>query len=99
MGVLMSEWQPIETAPKDGTEIDLWHEEFGRYSDCHWGLPEHCCGEYGRYCDSDWHAMKEGWIMSILNELLDADSFTHWMPLPAPPITNPHASESSQDGS
>lgn len=30
------EWQPIETAPKDGTLVDLWHPIFGRISDACW---------------------------------------------------------------
>jgi hypothetical protein len=79
-------WRPIETAPRDGTIIDLWSaDEFGgRIPDCYWGFPEHTCGEAGHHCDSDWHSLSEGWVHSTFNVRLD-DSITHWMPLPAPP--------------
>ena len=30
-------WQPIETAPKDGTVVDLWVRGRGRVTDCVWG--------------------------------------------------------------
>lgn len=29
------EWQPIESAPKDGTVVDLWVDG-GREADCRW---------------------------------------------------------------
>lgn len=42
-------WQPIETAPKDGTVIDIWTETGFRITDVWWdggtwtcGLPDHC---------------------------------------------------------
>lgn len=79
-------WQPIETAPRDGRLLDLWvpGEFFGRMADCFWGTPDHCCGEAGVYCDSDWHRLEPGWIVSALNAPVDAEP-THWMPLPDPP--------------
>lgn len=78
-------WQPIQTAPKDGTVIDLFvGGEFpGRYADCYWGKPEHCCGEMGQYCDSDWHSAKPGWVTDF-NDFLGEEP-THWMPVPAAP--------------
>jgi hypothetical protein len=71
----MSEWQPIETAPKDGTLVDLWisskvDEGVGqRVSDC--------------FCDGvRWHDgcafVEDEWYRP-----------THWMPLPTAPETKP----------
>lgn len=79
-------WETIDSAPKDGTVVDLWHEEFGRQPDCYWGKPQHSCGEYGKYCDSDWHGEPEGWVDSACNSISPfQDECTHWMPLPKPP--------------
>ena len=80
----LERWQPIETAPKDGTLIDLWQKhEYGECrltnarwqdSDYHGGGP---CWEYlgldtsGGYGEIDW-VKTEGVA-------------THWMPLPNPP--------------
>jgi hypothetical protein len=74
----MSEWQPIETAPKDRlTNVLLWFPYDGKYPEkCEgfcfigiWGYP----GEDDDIC----------WI-----DPYDCDKLgdpTHWMPLPNPP--------------
>jgi hypothetical protein len=72
----MSEWKPIETAPKNGTRILL-----GRFkSDCPMN---------GR-CAVDWWSLPEdgrGWIgFGKFNPTYWPP--THWMPLPPPPESN-----------
>lgn len=68
----MREWKPIESAPKDGTEIDLWivdplmPMEF-REPNCWWRA------DAGR-----WMQMS-GWVDT------GPCYATHWMPLPEPP--------------
>lgn len=70
-----SGWQPIETAPRDGTDIILGYErshaEEGRWmadaSRNHWG--------------------ETGWFATSDDALCDHPSKpTHWQPLPPPPI-------------
>lgn len=74
-------WRPIESAPRDGTEVDLWgfldapadRGEFakrGRLIDCHFHL-----GDWLRWGT---HNDDEGSYDKIFEP-------THWMPLPAPP--------------
>ncbi len=66
----MSEWQPIETAPKDGSVILLW----GRYwSDSQGWFPAPLQGQWNR---DRWEAV---WRYSF------GVRPTHWMPLPEPP--------------
>lgn len=81
-----SEWQPICTAPKDGTAVDLWvgGEFASRWPDCYWGLPDHCCGEQGEYCDDDWHDLEPGWV-DTMNQPLPEDRPTHWRLAPGAP--------------
>lgn len=76
-------WSPIESAPHDGTVIDLWTGA-SRYVDCFWGKPDHSCGEAGEYCDSDWHTSEPYWVDGTFSEFLPATP-THWMPRPNGP--------------
>ena len=74
----MSEWQPIETAPKDGTEILLLKEirwvngdsKDGRIGNGYWIAPY-------------WFEQKTEIWRSRIDTWIDAP--THWMPLPEPP--------------
>ena len=61
-------WQPIETAPRDGTLIDLWAGE--RIANCAWNVPSKCWAERvgAGFGGKHW---------AVVNNP------THWMPLPA----------------
>ena len=65
------EWRPIETAPMDGTIIDLWSQS-GRQADCKWDTSWTFWG-MGGFDTMDWVGIPE-W-----------EKPTHWMPLPDPP--------------
>jgi hypothetical protein len=68
-------WQPIATAPKDGTWVLLY--------DC-----IHECSVIGKYKYSAMPPGKYGRFIWFLQEdagSLAEKSVTHWMPLPAPP--------------
>lgn len=65
----MSEWQPIATAPKDGTAILAWHPD---WQDEPLSLRWH----------GHWHKWI---LNGVLLDLGDWGEPTHWMPLPPPP--------------
>lgn len=74
----MSEWQPIETAPKDGTAVLLWADTeagdanlrlFGKHL-CEVG--HSACAQVGQFGDGHWHT-------EFIGEP------THWQPLPDDP--------------
>lgn len=93
-------WQSIESAPKDGTVIDLWlgnDEDPHRRTDCYWGRPYHSCGEAGKYCDScpPDHDM---WCDPMSGGYEESLQPTHWMPLPASPSFNPVVQEDPDHG-
>ncbi len=82
---LFGGWQPIASAPRDGTKIDVWlAKAHCRVTNCYWVRPQHTCGENEGYCDSC--PDHDGWV--------DGEDFmygytkeqpTHWMPVPLPP--------------
>jgi hypothetical protein len=65
----MPDWQPIESAPRDGTRILVWGKIF----------PEHAVA-----CWRPKGVLMEGWESHPYSEC-DIVSPTHWMPLPDPP--------------
>jgi len=80
---LRSQWQPIETAPKDQTVMVWWGEG------CWWGrksrtIPVGAVFPKGPYA----------WTVKFGDGLRVADP-THWMPLPQPP-TNAMAQPSEE---
>ena len=74
----MSEWRVIETAPRDGTKIDVWADG-RRIADASWGDYDDWVvtpsGRQGWRYHHDEHATYYS---------IDPPP-THWMPLPEPP--------------
>ena len=67
----LREWQPIETAPRDGTPI------LGARLDCN--------DQYVMYwMEEDETAPLYRWAI-IDGGVMHKDALTHWMPLPEPP--------------
>jgi hypothetical protein len=82
----MTEWQPIETAPKDGTSI-LVHNNVA--PGCKDGVADECWA--GNTDVAAWWADERGgegaWIC-YMSKVLDPELHftpTHWMPMPSPP--------------
>jgi hypothetical protein len=73
----LNEWQPIETAPKDGTVILLW----SRYA----SHPTTAAWEGDRWvCQADGHSAIES-QSDFGTTYREFDVPSHWRPLPAPP--------------
>lgn len=69
----MTTWQPIETAPKDGTHILIWEfEGNAAVVECYYST------------EDGW----EGWIYAdtlLADSCPDGPDADFWMPLPEPP--------------
>ena len=76
---MCNEWKTIETAPKDGTEFDVWCTHQRGYTSGPRRFPN--C----RYMDGVLqYKHSHGWF--TLNTFEWSHStITHWMPLPKPP--------------
>ncbi len=71
----MADWQPIETAPKDGRYVLLcFIDGCSRDPEC----PNMAVGRY--YEDAPDYWLTAIWASSASHEMP-----THWMPLPEPP--------------
>lgn len=71
-------WQPIETAPRDGTEFLAYSTRCGKCDVVVW----RDFGSYG-YFDP---VQSDGECGPFENEFgYGSDDATHWMPLPEPP--------------
>lgn len=69
------DWQPIETAPKDGTLILTFYPELHgqeRYSLRYWSR-------------GDWGNIKEAWS-DQWRQIKPSNDPTFWAPLPSPPV-------------
>ena len=75
-------WQPIKTAPKDGTVVLLFYHEctranVGRFIDrqiIEYGVPKESV--------TFWRVIENNWVDRHWG---DWPTPTHWMPLPKPP--------------
>lgn len=82
-----SQWQPIETAPKDGTEFIAYRDDAGPFL-----LRWSCASEMMTESEIEQSMMTEeevhepDWFFAdfATGGRLN-DGFTHWMPLPSPP--------------
>lgn len=79
-------WQPIETAPKDGTLFLCWVEAV-QYGETDEGQQYQIDVSQTDFCQ--WQSFEEapdgGWFEPCCGHISDHQRVTHWMPLPAAP--------------
>lgn len=67
-------WQPMETAPRNGTKFDVWISRDGeRVTDVYWSTVQ------DGWCIDGPYGPEEPTPLAIFPPA------THWMPLPEPP--------------
>ncbi len=81
------DWQKIETAPKDGTEVLVWSDYYGGARTAMWRTKEQLPSVFandafeGKWCECPYYQHDPEWYP--YRPLHDV---THWMPLPAAPV-------------
>ncbi len=74
---LIPQWQPIESAPRDGSEVYVWVTGNGNYK------------TEARFLNNKWHDYRvdnsSGYGQMEWSPI--DGNITHWMPLPQPPET------------
>lgn len=77
-------WKPIETAPKDGTVIDLWiaGDDTLRLDAAHRRLLGQWEKPSALVCPT---ALSETWLIGPRSPIPEPYVATHWRPLPSPP--------------
>ena len=82
----MSEGKPIETAPKDGTEILGLNYNKAVLLVC-WTCPDDFLDRDEASCLDDATRYEKDWFCAEFSygERMGEDELTHWMPLPEPP--------------
>lgn len=79
------EWQPIETAPKDGTRILICNSDYGS-SVGYWICAEEdgcdCMGDDGGFVDIEYSTFKPARSFGNESHQYKGNQPTHWMPLP-----------------
>ena len=89
-------WQPIETAPKDGTLFLCWVSAV-RYGETDEGQQYQQDASQVDFCQ--WLTQPDipdcGWFDPCCGQIADQQYVTHWMPLPASPTT-PNADQKGQ---
>ena len=79
----MTEWQPIESAPKDGTDIHVWVRGSLVPVPAHFTSREYFAREYDNpeYMEEGWYP-SYGFLFDLPEITIDP---THWIPIPEPP--------------
>lgn len=94
-------WQPIETAPKDGTPILIFDPTQGGPGDAAWmvdGRSAPLLFDDRRFAIGYWRVWKNGGEWMWGNRNSSRVSPTHWMPLPSPPAASRPAPEPAASG-
>lgn len=78
------QWQPIKTAPTDGTNILVW-----------WSSEFHC-PLVAHWNDGKWNDNKIGWKLTAWDNSKETEP-THWMPLPEIPVAKLEHHTDSED--
>lgn len=83
----MSAWQPIETAPKDGTDIIVYCGPScdPMYGIAHWSEAVDAVYAEGQSAETKQEMTRAGWVMWWQADAMKHQWPTHWRPIPDGP--------------